>query len=354
MEIRADQLPSQLPRLVERLRALLFYGPDAGLIAELSGNASRAVLGETADPFRMAELTPAQLRDDPALLADEAAALSLTGGRRVVRLRGAGNELAELLKGFLKDPPGEALLLVEAGDLPKRAALVQAFARADDRAGVVACYRDEGGGIARLATTLLREAGLEANRDALALLSRQLGGDRQLSRREIEKLILYKGGSQDDVPAGTASSRVEVEDVVACIGDGAALDLDDIALAVCDGDTAALDRALRRSFQQGTNAVQILRHVMRHFQRLHFVAAQVAEGTAAKSAMATLQPRPFWKVADRFEAQARSWPPARLAAASARLLDAEAACKRTGSRDTALCGQILLGIALTAPKGRRR
>lgn len=344
MEIKSERFASQLPGLLPKLRAALFYGPDAGLVAELAEAAARAVLGDVDDPFRAVELTPKQLREDPALLADEAAAIALTGGRRVLRLREAGNELADLLSGFLADPPGDALLLVEAGDLPKRAVVVQAFSKAGDKAAVVACYRDEGGGLARFTEGLLREAGLEADPQALALLAAQLGGDRQLSRREIEKLILYKG------PQG---GRVQVEDVTACIGDAAALDLEDLAFAVADGDAAALDRTLRRSLQQGANAVQVLRQVLRHFQRLHLVAGQLAEGTAAEAALAKLQPRPFWKVAKRFEAQARRWPPSRLTAACARLLEAEATCKRTGARDAALCGQILLGIALSAPKTRR-
>jgi len=342
MEIKSEQFSAQAGRLIPKLRALLFYGPDAGLVAELGTQACREVLGEEQDPFRLAEVTARQLRDDPALLADEAAALSLTGGRRVVRLREAGNDRRPQLASFLKGLPGEALLVVEAGDLPKRSRLVQTFTRASPQAAVVPCYRDEGGGLARFAETLLRDAGLSIDPQALSLLSGQLGGDRQLSRREIEKLILYKG-----------SGRIDSDDVRACIGDGAALDLEDLAMAVAEGDPAKLDRVLRRSLQQGANPVQILRQVMRHFQRLQFVAGQLAEGGSAEGAMKRLQPPPFWKVARRFEAQARRWPSARLATAGARLLEAEAACKRSGAQDEVLCAQVLLGITMTAPKARR-
>ena len=37
------------------------------------------------------------------------------GGRRVVRVRGAGNDLADLFEQFLDDPPGDALVVVEGG-----------------------------------------------------------------------------------------------------------------------------------------------------------------------------------------------------------------------------------------------
>lgn len=342
MELKSALFSGQLNHLLPKLRFLLFYGPDAGLVAELAEQAVRAVLGEDKDPFRLTELSARQLREDPALLADEAAALAFTGGRRVVRLREIGNDLAKQLAAFVTNPVGEALVVAEAGDLPKRSDLVKAITNAGEHAAVVACYRDEGGGLARFAESVLREANLGITPQALSLLASQLGGDRQLSRREIEKLILYKG-----------EGRVELEDVRACIGDGAALDLDDLALAVAEGDAANLDRILRRSLRQGASAVQILRQVMRHFQRLQFVAGHLAEGGSAEAAMNRLQPRPFWKIAKRFEGQARRWPPARLSAASARLLEAEAACKRTGANDAVLCAQVLLGIVMSAPKIRR-
>jgi len=60
---------------------VLFYGDDAGLIRARARAMTVAVAGALDDPFRVAELD----REDIARLPDEAATLSLTGGRRVVR-----------------------------------------------------------------------------------------------------------------------------------------------------------------------------------------------------------------------------------------------------------------------------
>jgi DNA polymerase-3 subunit delta len=67
-------------------RAVLLHGDDAGLVRERAEALVRAVLGGAMDdPFRLAELN----RDEaakPGALAGEAAALAMTGGRRVVRV----------------------------------------------------------------------------------------------------------------------------------------------------------------------------------------------------------------------------------------------------------------------------
>ena len=123
-------------------RAILLFGPDGGLVRERGASLARLVADDLADPFRVSELTGEMIEGDPARLADEAAALSLSGGRRVVRVRPAGNEAAEAFAGFLKHPVGDALVVVEAGELDGRSALRKLFETATN-AAAVACYRSE-------------------------------------------------------------------------------------------------------------------------------------------------------------------------------------------------------------------
>ncbi len=94
------------------LRAVLVYGPDAGLVCERVEALVKAVAEDPADPFRVSELGAPEIVDDPARLGDEAAALSLSGGRRAVRLRQAGDDLAPHFKDFFATGRGEALVVV--------------------------------------------------------------------------------------------------------------------------------------------------------------------------------------------------------------------------------------------------
>jgi DNA polymerase-3 subunit delta len=173
-------------------------------------------------------------------------------------------------------------------------------------AAAVACYRDEGRGLQSLINQMLAQDDLTVAPDALAYLSAHLGGDRQVTRRELEKLCLYMAG-----PEGGA--RVELDDVLASIGDSAELTLDDVAYAVAEGDFAGLDRALQRSFREGSNPVAALRAVARHFLRLHQVARQVVQGTSLEDAVKRLRPPIFWKLSARFKRQAGTWSARRLA-----------------------------------------
>ena len=267
-------------------------------------------MDDPGDPFRVVELSAAQLREDPARLADEAAALSLTGGRRVIRLHDAGDPLTELLSGHLEEAMGDTLIVLEAGDLPARSSLRKLF-EAAKRGAAVPCYRDDERALSALVTTFLGEQGLRAAPDAMAYLTAHLGGDRQVTRRELEKLALYlaTAGSGDQMAAG----EVGLNDVVACIGDSAELTLEDVALSTADGDLAGLDRACSAASRR-RQPDRALRAVSRHFLRLHYIAGLTADGTPIEAAMKRLRPPVFWKASGRFKAQARRWTGRPLAA----------------------------------------
>ena len=236
------------------VRAVLLYGPDSGLIRERLNIMTKAVAGGIDDPFRVSEFNADVLSEDPARLGDEAAALALTGGRRVVRVRDAGDTTAAVFEAFLTNNLGDSLVIVTAGELSPRSKLRVAFEESDNGAAL-ACYADDSEALDAVIRSTLKAAGLQITPDALGWLSDRLGGDRELSRRELEKLILYMGA--DTKKSG---GTVTEDDVLACIGDTAALNLDDLTYALGDatrhmGETAGQIQS-RNGVMAGAGAVQ--------------------------------------------------------------------------------------------------
>ena len=326
-----------------KLRAILVYGPDSGLVRERAESLAKSVAPDLDDPFRVMTLPGSALAADPVRLNDEMAALSFTGGRRLVRVRDAGDALGTAFASLLDDPPpGDSVAIAEAGDLAGRSALRRAFEGAKN-AVAVPCYADGTGELAELVTSVLASHKITAAADAREYLVSRLGGDRGLSRAELEKLALYAG----------EGGRIGLEDAIACVGDSAALSVDDAVLAAADGDAPALERALQRAFQEGESAVGIVKAAMRHFEKLHLAGARIAGGMSAEAALQSLRPPVFFKHQARFLGALRQWPPRRAAAALALLLEAERQCKTTGFPDHAICSDALLRLARGA-QGKRR
>jgi DNA polymerase-3 subunit delta len=331
-----------LQSAAESACAVLFYGPDAGQVSERAEALVAQIAGDAADPFRVAELSLAQVKDDPALLADEAAALSLSGGRRVLRLRNAGDPLAQPLADLFAGPPPAAFLVLEAGELGPRSALRSVFERGAKTAAI-ACYLDDEAALKTLITASLKEHGLSIEPDALEFLLDRLGADRAITRSELEKLALYASSG-----SGPGLVKVTLAQAEAVVGDSSAMSLDDLVFAFGDGDGEALDRAYDRALAEGNDEIMMLRACARHLLRL----AQVAEATDPRAALKTLRPPVFFKFETRFLGQSKRWTSRRVTEALLRLQRAEFAIKTGAQPKAAVAEQALFELASTGA-GRR-
>lgn len=332
----------------DAVKAVLLYGPDGGLVRERMNIMTKAVAQSLDDPFRVADFAASILRDDPARLGDEAASLSFGGGRRVVRWRDADSDarlettVANAFETFFENPVGDALNIVTAGDIGSRAKLVQIF-EGSDAAAAIGCYPDDARTLEGVIRETLKAQGLTVTPDALSWLADRLGGDREVSRRELEKLAMYKGGS------GTVTE----DDAKACIGDTAALDMDDLIYAVGDGDHDAVQRVYGRLMGEGTSPITIINAAARHFLRLHETRGRINDGKSLDQAMMALRPPVFFKVKARFQAQANRWSEPLLNRAINVLNEAETQAKSTDMPAEAITERALMQIAQAGAGARR-
>ena len=337
MKLAAARVEGFLRRPDPQVRAVLLFGPDAGLVRERADALGRTVTPDLRDAFRVADLTGTAIAADPARLFDEAAQISLMGGARLVRVREIGDAHGPVFARFLTKPPGDGLVVAEAGDLPARGALRRVF---DDAAAGVAigCYPDGARDLAEVIRETLGAHRVTASRDAVDFLVGHLGGDRLLTRSELEKLALYAGDG------GT----VDLDDARQSIADSAAVSLDDAVLAAAEGDAAALDRALGRVFQEGDSAVSIVRAALRHFQRLHVLSTRIAAGEPVDTVLRGARPPIFFKQQDSFRRQLALWREPVLRRQLDALAAAEARIKTTGMPADTISRAALSQIAQAA------
>ena len=319
-------------------QVVLLHGEDHGMIRDRAAALVRLVAGSADDPFRVAELG----REDSTRLAEEAASLSLTGGRRVVRLREATDAATEQVTQILKGK-APALVILEAPGLATRSRLRTLIEGAPD-AVAIACYPEEGRALADTVRGVLAELQVRIDDDALAWVVAQLGVDRVSTRTEAEKLALYAG------PEG----RVDLDAAMACVGDLAGLSLDDALFAATEGEVARTDRALELAVAEGTAPVSLLRAALMHLQRLHRARLAVDGGQGIADAVKGARPPVFFRRVAAFSRALDVWTSASLLAAMARLAEAERDCKRTGAPDEVLSRNAVLALARRAAAGRAR
>ncbi|MBI2256145.1 MAG: DNA polymerase III subunit delta [Proteobacteria bacterium] len=345
MKLDKQPLEKFLKDPAQNVAAALVFGPDEGMVHERVMAMSRAVLGDGDDPFRLTELTGDEIKADPARLIDEARAIAMMGGRRVVRVTRVSDTHEPAFAALLADHKDSAqcLVVIEAGDIGGKSSLKRLFENAP-HAAAIACYRDEAAALPALITQHLKAAGIEIDRDAVAYLAANLGGDRGITRAELDKLVLYMGPMLQD-----GEKRVSLEDAMANVGDQSAIGQDDLCTAIGLGDLKGLERQIERNLAE-SNEISLIRAVSRHFMKLHQVTARMARGEQLEAAMAGLRPPVFWKAVDGFKAQCRRWPAETIGQALLRLTEIEAEAMRQHQFADTLTRRGLMEIAAMAGK----
>ncbi|TAJ35619.1 MAG: DNA polymerase III subunit delta [Reyranella sp.] len=340
MKIEPRQVEAFLKKPDPRIRGVVIYGNDDGLVAERAVALAKAVCEDLNDPFRVVDIAGDVLKNDPARLADEFGAMSMMGGRRVIRVRPAGEESVAALENLVAATAGDALIVVEGGNLTPRSGL-RALAETEACLAAMPCYMDNEAALEGLVESAARAQGLAVDADALSWIVERLGGDRGQTRSEIDKLLLYK--------ASDTNKTITLEDAVDILGDTAAIGIDDVIAATFDGELVALDRALDRVFSEGGHPVQLVRSLQRHADQLHLVSAHAGKGGNMEAAMFKARGLPRGgPVRQRFERHLRAWPLPRLSASLTVILDAEIDCKRTGLPDEAIARRLCLRLAQAA------
>jgi DNA polymerase-3 subunit delta len=337
VKIEPRQADAFLKKPDPRIRGVVVYGNDDGLVAERAAQLARTVCEDLKDPFRVVDIAGDALKADPARLADEFGAMSLMGGRRVIRVRPAGEESAAALENLVAAGAGDALIVLEGGNLTPRSSL-RALAETEDCLAAMPCYADTEEDLERLVEGAAKAQGFTIEEEALGWIVERVGGDRGQTRSEVDKLLLYKA----DDPART----ITLGDAAAILGDSSAMEIDDVVGATFDGNLVTLDRALDRVFAEGGNAIQLVRALQRHADQLHLVSGHMAKGGNLEGAMFKARGLPRGgPVRRRFESHLRSWPLPRLGQALGRILDAELECKSTGYPDQVIARRLCLSLA---------
>ncbi|MGB4057988.1 MAG: DNA polymerase III subunit delta [Alphaproteobacteria bacterium] len=336
MKLTARQIEPFLKKPDPAARVILVYGPDNGLMRERAKIAALSVVKDLADPFNVAVLSTDLLLDDPARLNDEANAISMMGGDRVIRVEDAGDKLSPLIKSYLANPSRHALVILEAGELTAKSSL-RRLCEASANAAALPCYIEDERDLSRLIREVMQENNLRIENDAVAWLAANISGNRMKARGELEKLVTYKG--QENSP-------VSLADAQAVCGESGARSLDDLVFSVGGRKSAKALEVYGQLEAEGVPFIVILRTLQNHFRRLHVTKARIEEdGFDLMSAMKSLNPPVFYKYEEVFRAQVQQWSLPVLSRVMERLADVEASCKKTGAPTETLCAQTVLGIS---------
>lgn len=322
-------------------RFILLHGPDEAGSRALVKRLAQA-MGEGAERV---DLSGAELKTDPARLADEAAAISLFGGARYLVVEATGDEVLAAVEALVEAPTAGNPVVIVAGALKPSSKLLK-LALAEKAALAFASYAPEGRDADRLVIEMGREQGLSIRPDVARRIAESAGGNRALMAQELAKFALYL----DAAPERPQPLEHDAVDAVGTAGEGG--DLSRLVDSVSGGDAATLQAELLRLRSEGVEGISLIRAVLRRMTLLAKLRAEVERGNSVAAVMSAQGKSIFWKEKDAVAAQLSRWRSDLIAKGMTRLLEAERQVKASGGLGPIAADEELFAICRQAARLR--
>ena len=351
--MKADKLPAinaAIAAADPKIRVWLFYGQDVAGAKAAADRLTKALVGD--DAMARTDFTNADLREDPSRLAAEAAAISMFGGRSVIRVdqvsEAPGNNIRDAVELLLNAAEAGNPVVLSGGDIKATSALVK-MVGGSVAGAALRFWQPNARDAAGMADEMCKAAGLLPDRAVRATIAAMIVANRAIAEQEIEKFALYLDASPDDPkPLG--------EDVMdrlgAAFSEG---DFSQLTMAVAGGDPRAVAREHARLIHDGKVSVAQLRAVQRRFSQLVSLARGTARGQSAEAVIEAEGRRIFWKEKNALTRELKLWSASDAELALERLRAAEVKFKSSGTADgDLLTADIFLTLARRAQaRGRR-
>jgi DNA polymerase III subunit delta len=229
--------------------------------------------------------------------------------------------------------------VIEAGELRPESPLRKICERAKN-AVAIACYPDTERELAKLIDDEIKLSNLRIASDARAVLMTSLGGDRQASRNEIQKLTLFAHGK----------AEITLDDVIAVVADASDLKIDPIIDSAFAGNPSLVESEFGKAMVAGTYPGVIISAAQRQAAWLHKAALAIAEGTPSSAVLEGGFPRLHFSRKARVETALRNFDATRLALIIDQLATAALEMRKQTTLAAAIAQRALLSIAVNAKR----
>jgi len=276
-----------------QIRFYLLYGPDEAQSAALG---DRLVKALEASKHAIAS---SSLRGDPALLADEAGAIDMFGGSRVLWIQPAGEDIGAAVEALLSAPACESPVVAIAGRLTKTSGLLK-LAEASPLALANVSYELDARDAERMAQDLARAAGLRPQEGTASRVAEACSSDQRMMAQEFEKLALY-------LDAALEHPKDLTHDALDAVGADMGGDFDGISDLALAGNVRGLGTALASLPPGGKDAIPVLRSLQRRLQMLAPIRARIDAGERPQAVMTSMGKALFWKDKPLVERLLTTW-----------------------------------------------
>ena len=312
---------------------LLFFGPNEGLIRDniLKISASFKEDLETDE----ITINGKALDENHSLIDEEIRSFSMFSEKKIMHLENLKEKHLQYFEN--QEIENNKILIIIKSDNLSKSSKIRNFFEKHKRYAAVPCYEDDVRSTMNLLSQFQSDNKVKFSSDIKNYLLQNLSSDRLISKNELEKILLVIGNAQN--------KEIELRDIQNILNDSSSNSLNIINENVMYGKVNQVSKNLYRIFDEGTNAVAIVRSLLNYLVRVHKTQIEIKKTGNFDEAIKQLRPPVFWKDKDNFRNHCSKWPTKDILLYIERLLEAEYMCKTQSSLNNQICEKYILSVA---------
>ena len=312
---------------------LLIYGPNEGLI--------RDDILKIAEDFSQKKETDEitingkAIDENQKIIDEEIRSFSLFSEQKIIHLENIKDKHLQFFENT-NFKSNKVLVIIKSENLNKNSKIRSFFEKHKEYAAIP-CYEDDVRSTMNLISQFQSNHKIKFNSDIKNYLIQNLSTDRLISKNELEKILLVISHKENE--------QIKLEDIQAILNDSSSNSLNIINEYVMYGKVNQVSKNLYRIFDEGTNAVAIIRSLLNYLVRVHKTQIEIKKTGKFEEAIKQLKPGVFWKDKDNFRNHCSKWPTKEILQYIEKLLEAEYMCKTQNSLNNEICEKYILSVA---------
>ena len=322
-------------------KAVLLYGPNSFVIADLYKKLSKSLIDEEKEIFGSREFDAKEITGDAGEFYNETQSLALGSKQKYLKVNMTGSEAGGAILDFLKIEQNDVTLIIKAGTLSPRSSLRKAV-EGSNSSIIVPFYEDDAKSLISFMQDKAKQNNFSITRESCNEIISLSGLDRGRINNSIESLMLY---------LETSSSReIGVEEVKLVLFDSNQSQTNELCKNVCLGKTEESQKILSRLTLQGVTAPQFVSAFLAHFQKIHMTGLRVLSGASISGAIKEIKPPIFYKEIKSYQSQVENWNTKKTERALDILIEADLKTKEFSGLGSSIIGDIVLRLSNVAKK----
>lgn len=271
MKVRPDQLDRHLNN---DLAVIYFICGDEPL--QVMESADRIRLEARKRDYTEREVMDVDAQFDWNQLLDAGNSMSLFAEKRILELRlptgKPGKIGSKILQEYAQRPADDAILIINSGKLESSSKNTKWFKTLDQQGVIIQCWPVNADQLPGWINQRLQAKGINADREAVRLLSDRVEGNLLAAAQEVDKLFLLHG-----------AAKVNFEQMASAVADSARFNIYDLVDSALLGDVARTSRIIGGLKNEGVEPVLMLWALSREVRMITKIAEANVSADAAMS-----------------------------------------------------------------------